>query len=973
MASSSAPGSVSAAADAAAEDVAVNPGSAPTSVVVRINPLRTIPHAAIRQVRSAWVEDLMESIRTVSWIETKPIVYGPVPLEEIRAISAEPENIARPKLDAMKFRIIDGAHRMEALRRLQRSTGDTQFGADFLVEVIVEPEQTSVVQLAGAAVQANKANTLASARKTYCDELWTYMSIHSSVYSRVVAFSARLADPFPQDDPNSSVPQKPAKMGRKRRFKADFDKSFNDVVESLDKACRETPHFMKVYGEFIDPHMCYELYANLRRVFNPDRQEDWDVCNTPVLLDLISDKYIPDGSAQPAKPAKSGQPATRAQHVVKRNEGVNVKYRLLRELIPFHVELTAGSSTAEIHVGGSGYVRDGTRRTTAWDYMCAVNDRLKPGARDELSHNRLYRSCFKQNAFARPLCGLLMLMEATFKSDGARSIGGVDYSRASKTQRHSDMSIVYKHVCAVFRQYDTACSTLSELKTLEDLVLPFLIVCNDTLLFKVLDCSEDGWGVRHFDFLDLPDEERRTHLHPKIGKPFSELTPAQKTNDDECRVVARTFIRDIRRGATTSPPEHSRLFGTFDTTERPDVVQNPPMPTNMVTEHVKSIFSGLRMAGFRADAFRSDGGSNGSVGGGAEAAQSEDLAEVDEAGDEGVVRIQRFARASLANCDRAHMFSASFEDFAALPDIQSLFGTVSLVLTDPPYNTRREAGARNSEHDKFSLTDIHKAADIIERLLRPYGHAFIFCSYQQSADWRQALVGAGGGSFMKVSLVPEVIVRDNQVTKGGNIFRHHRVNAVEYAWHAYKDKQPADADVNAAPDAAVDAAPPNTAYRATVGYGNGNLELCSGTSMPAYVNVIDRYIPPTGPELIRSNGKIVRPEQKSVNLLRDIIRLYAPNPTDIVVDVCAGTMSTVIAALQEGRPVYACEKFDDCFKAGLKRVNNFQYRRAAAGLVHGLTPEDITRMQRSIPARSDAPDTVTHEPETYPVQSPPPE
>jgi hypothetical protein len=81
---------VSAGADVAADDVAVNTGSAPTSVVVRINPLRTIPHAAIRQVRSAWVEGLLESIRTVSWIETKPIVYAPVPLEEIRAISAEP-------------------------------------------------------------------------------------------------------------------------------------------------------------------------------------------------------------------------------------------------------------------------------------------------------------------------------------------------------------------------------------------------------------------------------------------------------------------------------------------------------------------------------------------------------------------------------------------------------------------------------------------------------------------------------------------------------------------------------------------------------------------------------------------------------------------------------------------------------------------------------------------------------------------
>jgi hypothetical protein len=108
MAFSSAPGSVRAAEDVAAEDVAVNPGSAPTSVVVRINPLQTVPHATIRQVRSAWVESLMESIRTVSWIETKSIVYAPVPLEEIRAISAEPDNIARPKLDATMFRIIDG-------------------------------------------------------------------------------------------------------------------------------------------------------------------------------------------------------------------------------------------------------------------------------------------------------------------------------------------------------------------------------------------------------------------------------------------------------------------------------------------------------------------------------------------------------------------------------------------------------------------------------------------------------------------------------------------------------------------------------------------------------------------------------------------------------------------------------------------------------------------------------------------------
>jgi hypothetical protein len=62
------------------------------------------------------------------------------------------------------------------------------------------------------------------------------------------------------------------------------------------------------------------------------------------------------------------------------------------------------------------------------------------------------------------------------------------------------------------------------------------------------------------------------------------------------------------------------------------------------------------------------------------------------------------------------------------------------------------------------------------------------------------------------------------------------------------------------------------------------------TSMPAHINVIGLYIPPTGPELIRSNKQTVHPEQRSVKLLRDIIRLYAPNPTNIVVDLCAETM-----------------------------------------------------------------------------------
>jgi hypothetical protein len=99
--------------------------------------------------------------------------------------------------------------------------------------------------------------------------------------------------------------------------------------------------------------------------------------------------------------------------------------------------------------------------------------------------------------------------------------------------------------------------------------------------------------------------------------------------------------------------------------------------------------------------------------------------------------------------------------------------------------------------------------------------------------------------------------------------------------------------------------------------------------------------------------------------MRDLTSLFAPNESDIVVDLFAGTMSTVVAAIHECRPVYACEKDKHCFEIGKTRVHNFQYRRAAAGLLRSLSNAQVALLRTSIPPRSDAPDTVAHEPETY--------
>jgi hypothetical protein len=193
-----------------------------------------------------------------------------------------------------------------------------------------------------------------------------------------------------------------------------------------------------------------------------------------------------------------------------------------------------------------------------------------------------------------------------------------------------------------------------------------------------------------------------------------------------------------------------------------------------------------------------------------------------------------------------------------------------------------------------------------------------------------------------------VIIRNNTAIHSAGRFLYHRVNAYETGWHAYKDKTGGI----------------KSDYRTTVGFGNTSIELCSGTTLPPYCDVVNNYVPPKGPEIIRSNGRPVRAEQKSVKLLQDVMRLFAPKPTDIAVDLFAGTMSTVIAALIEGRPVYACEKDPECLMFGESCFFNFQYRRGAAGILSGLSLHQITLLRSAIPSKISAPDFLKHEPDT---------
>jgi hypothetical protein len=130
------------------------------------------------------------------------------------------------------------------------------------------------------------------------------------------------------------------------------------------------------------------------------------------------------------------------------------------------------------------------------------------------------------------------------------------------------------------------------------------------------------------------------------------------------------------------------------------------------------------------------------------------------------------------------------------------------------------------------------AADVTLKLLHPHGHAFIFCAFQQAIEWRLVLASAGGGSFFNVPAVPDLIIRDSTAIHSAEIFLY-RANAYELACHVYKYK----------------AGSSQSEYQMTVGFENASIELCSGTTLPLYSNVVDHYIPPKGPEQIQSNGR----------------------------------------------------------------------------------------------------------------------
>jgi hypothetical protein len=94
--------------------------SSSTATIISVSPLNVDPSSNIRHIRKKWVGGLMKTIVDKGWLDSMPKVYAPVPYSHMKELVELNDDEARTELDAMRFKVLDGAHRVRAIRSLMK-------------------------------------------------------------------------------------------------------------------------------------------------------------------------------------------------------------------------------------------------------------------------------------------------------------------------------------------------------------------------------------------------------------------------------------------------------------------------------------------------------------------------------------------------------------------------------------------------------------------------------------------------------------------------------------------------------------------------------------------------------------------------------------------------------------------------------------------------------------------------------------
>lgn len=456
--------------------------------------------------------------------------------------------------------------------------------------------------------------------------------------------------------------------------------------------------------------------------------------------------------------------------------------------------------------------------------------------------------------------------------------------------------------------------------SVDELVFPYARIVTPSLQFEVLPTRDAGFTPASQLKVTTLDVEPTAVREETVSRAFDFPAPV----DAHLRRIARDFHDDVLEGARSSS-----LYTISGNTEWDRANLYKPLPTGLpsrFTEYVGQVSDEIRATTLSrspspARSADDDRPSPPPVEEPPRKRQRSVPVSHTPSASSPPPLLNEHAKAHVTTLSKSmqpyvRMHSGSFTDLIEIDDTlytgQSIVENVQLVLSDPPYNVRRQSGSANSDYDFLSKDEMKDCVDHIADLLRPGGHVILFCTVQQFTIWESYFSrhmtdpetdDDDPTRTFSVDKTPLVLVKHpSMYTAFPGRFSCSLASSAEYAIHAKKQ------GLARAEEAAM------------VNYRPFNYVA---STFPGFKNVItniNRLLP--GEQLrvpkLDEGGNVsgsspLRSEQKPVALMKELISRFS-QPGDIVVDLFAGTFSCAVACfeLPQHRSFVGIEKDDHC-------------------------------------------------------------
>lgn len=251
---------------------------------------------------------------------------------------------------------------------------------------------------------------------------------------------------------------------------------------------------------------------------------------------------------------------------------------------------------------------------------------------------------------------------------------------------------------------------------------------------------------------------------------------------------------------------------------------------------------------------------------------------------------------------------------------EKMKGKVHTILTDPPYSLQSNSasGAGSTYDDFLDDKEINAFTQFSRRILCPEGSVVMFTSWQSFPRWSASFTANG----FHVLNYPLIIAKDTKTLRRNGRLKMPQC-AVDFILLAYA---------------------PGTGKECSRSIDfDCPYQLIHCTHSRKF-NIIDNVPVPNAKLQHNHSRKIVRVEEKNVELLQELLTSFCP-PDGLVCDPYAGTLTTAIACLQTSREAVVIEKDRICMSLSMARLSKIALNVAKKKKVTGRSALGTARLQ----------------------------